>query len=106
MSSSPVACAAMQRSSTWVLRLANGDSVTVRLPTGTTFAGALPREAVQLLAPGDRVQVEIWQGRVTMLNGRDTWSSPNWAVTISQLVYFWAAVLAIVLAPLAIYWGI
>lgn len=77
--------------------------VDVTLPTGGTYVGSLDRLVWESLSLGQPVQVEIWEGDVSVLNGVETDSNPNWDVGYARSLAlgFWVSVF-VVLALAAI----
>ncbi len=77
--------------------------VDVTLPTGRTYEGSLDRIVWESLNLGQPVQVEIWEGEVSVLNGVETDSNPDWDVGYARSLAlgFWVSV-CVVLALAAI----
>ncbi len=61
----------------------NGRQVTTQLP---------PDGSVVLPQPGDTVPVELWAGRVTLLDGASTVDNPNVSTTLATIGLFLGAV--------------
>lgn len=68
--------------------------VDVTLSTGATYEGSVNRLLWESLSTGQPVQVEIWNGKLSGLNGVETDSNPDWDVNYSRslAVGFWIAV--------------